>query len=74
MATQDFPFPDFAINKKCKDHGKILEWLEKERISTEMWVEVSELGPGKEVVMELPPKLKAWSQEVDIDGQTEGSH
>ncbi|CAG8960187.1 hypothetical protein HYFRA_00010666 [Hymenoscyphus fraxineus] len=38
MATQDFPFPDFAINKKCKDHSRFLEWQEKKKISTEMWV------------------------------------
>lgn len=43
----------------------------------EMWVEISEMGPGKEtgeVVMELPPKLKAWSQRDDIDRSTEGGH
>src|SRR2546429_6860793 len=24
MDTQNYPFPDFAINKKCKDHGQLL--------------------------------------------------
>jgi hypothetical protein len=72
METQDYPFPDFAINKKCKDHSKILEWQTKERISSEMWMEMSLRGPQPgEAVLHLPPKLKAWSQSDMVSDQTE---
>ncbi|TVY55679.1 hypothetical protein LCER1_G004693 [Lachnellula cervina] len=48
MATQKFPFPDFSINKKCKDHSKLLEWQTREKLSVEMWVEMSERGHSTE--------------------------
>jgi hypothetical protein len=75
METQDYPFPDFAINKKCKDHSEILKWQAKERISVDMWIEMSKRGrqPGEEV-LKLPPKLKAWSQSDVAGGQSEKGH
>ncbi|TVY24103.1 hypothetical protein LHYA1_G007966 [Lachnellula hyalina] len=75
MATQKFPFPDFSINKKCKDHSKLLEWQTREKISVEMWVEISERGPSKETgetVIPLPPKFEAWSETSDVDGSVIG--
>jgi hypothetical protein len=75
MATQKFPFPDFSINKKCKDHSKLLEWQNREKLSTEMWVEMLEIGPSQktgETVIPLPPKFKAWSEESEVDGSVIG--
>jgi hypothetical protein len=75
METQDYPFPNFAINKKCKDHSAILKWQTKERISEAMWMEMSIRGPQPgEAVLGLPPKLKAWTQSDMTGGQTEKGH
>ncbi|KAG9238953.1 hypothetical protein BJ875DRAFT_491967 [Amylocarpus encephaloides] len=74
METQDYPFPDFAINKKCKDHSKILEWQTRERISEAQWMEMSMRGPQEgDTVLGLPPKLKAWTTASNgKDKQAEG--
>jgi hypothetical protein len=45
MATRNHLFLDFAINKKCKDHSKILQRQTKERISEDMWMEMAARGP-----------------------------
>ncbi|KAJ4357173.1 uncharacterized protein N0V89_001748 [Didymosphaeria variabile] len=29
METQENPFPDFAINRKCVDHSAVLEWQDR---------------------------------------------
>ena len=47
MDTQSFPFPDFNIERKCQEHGSILDWQKtsKKVIGMDRWVEISERGP-----------------------------
>jgi hypothetical protein len=71
--TQKYPFPDFGINKKCRDHSVFLEWQNRENISNEMWDELrwpsEEMG---DIVLPLSPKFKTWSEESPVDGSVIG--
>ncbi|RDL40102.1 uncharacterized protein BP5553_00081 [Venustampulla echinocandica] len=74
MDTQNYPFPDFAINKKCKDHEKLVDWQTKHRISQDQWMEMGMRGASRrepgEYVKQLPPMMKHWVEHGEEDGQT----
>ncbi|KAK4497091.1 hypothetical protein PRZ48_011541 [Zasmidium cellare] len=66
VETQDYPFPDFAINKKCMKHDKLLQWQAKNQLSQEQWVEMSVRGPGsEEPILPMPEQLRKWSEKED---------
>ncbi|OAL45750.1 tat pathway signal sequence, partial [Pyrenochaeta sp. DS3sAY3a] len=58
VETQDFPFPDFAINKKCVDHKQLLQWESRNSLSDEQWKEMARRGPALgEIIKPMPDQL-----------------
>ena len=37
MDTQIHPFPDFSINRKCRDWDGLMSWLEDRKVDMEKW-------------------------------------
>jgi hypothetical protein len=66
METQKNPFPDFAVNKKCVDHNRILDWQTKNRVLPELLEELPVHGPpeGQEI-LPVSPKLGEWATRED---------
>ncbi|KAG8534330.1 uncharacterized protein KY384_001174 [Bacidia gigantensis] len=66
VRTQEYPFPDFGIRKKCRDHEGILKWQGRNKLSEEQWVEMAKRGPGEgvgEQVVDMEGMLGAWVEE-----------
>ena len=60
METQANPFPDFNINKKCRDHSQLLDWLDENKLNDEQIDELVAKGPSGKDIVEAPPLLKEW--------------
>ncbi|KAF3917711.1 hypothetical protein ABW20_dc0100293 [Dactylellina cionopaga] len=50
--TQQNPFPDFSVNKKCRDFGTIKKWQQENKLSEEL---LKEIVRPKEYVEMQPP-------------------
>jgi hypothetical protein len=75
MNTQFYPFPDFAINKKCRDHNVLLDWQKKNRITEDQWAEMAARGPAQgEPVIQLPPLMSQWVLETDDEQRNTGHY
>lgn len=71
--TQKYPFPDFEINKKCKNHDVFLKWQNRGNINKKMWDELRwPSAENGDIVLPLPPKFKEWSEESPVDGSVIG--
>ncbi|KAK6361489.1 hypothetical protein TWF730_005213 [Orbilia blumenaviensis] len=42
--TQQNPFPDFNVNKKCRDFGTVKQWQEEHRISEDLLKKIRRPG------------------------------
>lgn len=62
METQENPFPDFGINRKCVDHSKILEWQDKMGIREDL-VENGKIEKPKDAKV-----LPALPQLLELEG------
>ena len=59
MHTQQFPVPDFNMNKKCRNHDRILDWQRRNMITTDQWIEIA---PQKGDFI-----LPLWPEVVELD-------
>jgi hypothetical protein len=56
--TQPYPVPDFNMNRKCKNHNKIIDWQDKNRITMEQWDETAQMEPpAEDFIFPLWPEL-----------------
>lgn len=70
---QPGPFPDFNINRRCRDHKKLLEWQEEAFIADEIWLTVQ----LKETEFILPPRpgFDEWmAKETKLDNTKINAH
>lgn len=75
MNTQNYPFPDFALNKKCRDHNVLLDWQKNNRISEGQWAEMAARGPAPgEAVIEMPLLMSQWAAKMKDGKMEEGHH
>ncbi|TID26472.1 hypothetical protein E2P81_ATG00944 [Venturia nashicola] len=59
VETQENPFPDFSIQRKCVDHDSILEWQRERNVaSVERWRDIRR--PEGAVVREADEGLLEW--------------
>lgn len=66
VATQKNPFPDFAVNKKCVDHNRILDWQAKNKFLPDLLEELPVRGPPEvQEILPMPPMLGEWSTRED---------
>jgi hypothetical protein len=62
VATQEYPFPDFAINKKCIDHGQLLSWQSSNELSENEWMEIARRGPAAgEHIKPMAEQFREWA-------------
>ena len=38
METQTYPFPDFSLNRKCKNFGAFIEFRDKNGVDLDKWI------------------------------------
>jgi hypothetical protein len=61
--TQDYPFPDFGINKKCVDHKQLLNWQSSNELSENEWAQMAQRGPATgEHVIPMQEQFQKWAQ------------
>ncbi|XPS80983.1 hypothetical protein M3J09_012927 [Ascochyta lentis] len=55
VETQEYPFPDMSINKKCVNFDGLTEWRKKHTIDMDKYVEVMKMPEGeKPGIKQLP--------------------
>jgi hypothetical protein len=75
MDTQTMPSPDFNMNKVCRNHERVLEWQNRNKISLEQWIEMGKRGPQKgDYVARVWPELVEIERERLKEGNTSRSH
>ncbi|KAL5384255.1 hypothetical protein DPSP01_005399 [Paraphaeosphaeria sporulosa] len=57
METQENPFPDFGINRKCVDHSAVLEWQDRVGIREDLVVDAKIERPEDAKVIPALPQL-----------------
>jgi hypothetical protein len=63
VETQDYPYPDFDIQRKCVNHDAILRWQKKNNVgSDERWKEIT--PPQGAYIYPASPELLAWESQV----------
>ena len=55
MDTQQYPVPDFNMNRQCMNHGSILDWQSKNRITMDQWDEIA--PQSGDFILPLWPEL-----------------
>ncbi|RDW63337.1 hypothetical protein BP6252_10882 [Coleophoma cylindrospora] len=55
VETQTYPFPDFSINKKCKNFWGLVDWRKENGVDTDMWLKMRKPDGIEEVP--LPPEF-----------------
>jgi hypothetical protein len=79
VETQEYPFPDMSINKKCVDFDGLTEWRKANTIDMEKYVEVMKMPEvGKPGIKELPAAdqyYKYWGfDNPNHKSKAEGGH
>ncbi|KAI0106425.1 hypothetical protein GGR51DRAFT_571362 [Nemania sp. FL0031] len=64
----DYPFPDFSINKKCRDFETLLNWQAERAVDMDRWMNMTK--PSGVTVI---PGEKEWFQ-LFADNETSTSH
>lgn len=71
VETQEYPFPDMSINKKCVNFNGLTEWRKKNTIDMDKYVEVMKMPEGeKPGIKQLP----AADQYYDYWGYDNPNH
>ncbi|EFX02413.1 hypothetical protein CMQ_2462 [Grosmannia clavigera kw1407] len=61
VETQQYPVPDFNMNRKCKSHDRIIDWQRSNMITMDQWDEIRP-QPGDFF-------LPLWPELVEINKQ-----
>lgn len=70
MEDQTAPYPDFSIQKKCRDSEALIKWRQDNALRDLLPKAVMFTKPDDIVPEPLPPKLKAWLDTLD-EGELE---
>jgi len=70
METQTAPYPDFSIQKKCRDSETLIKWRQDNALRDLLPKAVMFTKPDDIVPEPMPPKLKAWLDTLD-EGELE---
>ncbi|KAH7309853.1 hypothetical protein B0I35DRAFT_359656 [Stachybotrys elegans] len=66
--TQPYPVPDFNMNRKCKNHDKIMDWQSHNRITMEQWDEIAEMErPEGDFIFPLWPELVELNRQNGVN-------
>lgn len=71
--TQEFPHPDFSINRQCVAFDKLTEWNQQNSIDRRRYFEVGAKKPEGQPMVKAPPKLKEWAMN-HAPGKSEHEH
>lgn len=56
--TQPFPVPDFNLNRKCKNHQRIMQWQDRNQLTMDQLNEIAGMArPAEAFIFPLWPEL-----------------